>query len=378
MRKEKRGWFILLTLAGTFGVGALGYWLAGILVAFFLAFLVFAYFVYFVLAPNNCCFTFVKEGTAKFVVKGDEFHRCLIQWKGFTFDYHKKHPETWNIIQGKEHHLFGGLRWYGLWPLYDILVYKFRWIGVTEEGKEQIKTEWLDYILVKDDVYLCKISAAEDKEKLPLDVEIFLTIRVANPYKAKFVAQRWLEMVLNRTQPLIRQFISNYSYEELLSMRHEAGGKMQDELEKAGLLGQKGEFLQRYGIDVRAIEIRAIEPPADWRAATLEKFLAAREVEGIITRAAGEKQAAVTRAEGEAVRISKIYGAAQQFGKDGFLLKIAEETKGKDVPALVITHHLAAQFEELLKKNTSKEALQESCQKLLEEVKLLEEMVKKA
>jgi hypothetical protein len=108
--------------------------------------------VYFILAPNNCFFTFVKEGKAKFVVRGDKFEKCLIQWEGHTFDYSKDHPEKWNVIPGKERHILGGLRFYGLWPLFDIHIYKFRWTGVTEDGKIQHKEEWLDYILLKDDV----------------------------------------------------------------------------------------------------------------------------------------------------------------------------------------------------------------------------------
>ncbi len=329
---------------------------------------------YTLLGPRNCLFTFVKEGTVKFVVKGDEFHRCLIQWKGYTFDYQKPHPEKWNIIEGREKHLFGGFRLYSLlWPLYDILVYKFRWVGVTEEGKEQVKTEWLDYMLVKDDVYLCKIPAAEDKDKLPLDLQVFLTIRIVNPYKAKFMVQRWLETVLNRIQPLIRQVVARHSYEELLPIRQQVGGEMWQALEQAGLLGPNGEFYQRYGVEVRAIEVRQIEPPENWRAITLKKYDAQREAEALAERAKGEKQAIITKAEGEATRITQTYGATQQFGQNGFLLRVAEETKGKDVPALVITHHLAAKFEEMLRDKITRESLQ----KILEELKQFEEIVRK-
>jgi len=352
-------------------VGLIGYFLGGLLLMFSLVGLSFFLFAYTLLAPRNCNFTFVKEGTVKLVVKGDEFHSCLLQWKGHTFDYQKPHPEKWNIIEGRERHLFGGFRCYSLlWPLYDILVYKFRWAGITEEGKEQVKSEWLDYMLVKDDVYLCKVPAAEDKDKLPLDLQIFLTIRIVNPYKAKFMVQRWLETVLNRIQPLIRQVVASHSYEEILSIRQQVGGEMWQALEKGGLLG---EFYQRYGVEVRAIEIRQIEPPETWRATTLEKYKAQREAEALVERAKAEKEAAITRAEGEASRITQTYGATQQFGQNGFLLRIAEEGKGKDVPGLVITHHLAAKFDDILKGPATKEVFQ----KILEELKELEATINK-
>ncbi|HDL74831.1 MAG TPA: hypothetical protein ENH06_00375, partial [bacterium] len=43
-------------------------------------------FCWYVLAPRNIFFTFVEEGKAKIVVKGDSFERILVQWEGYTVD----------------------------------------------------------------------------------------------------------------------------------------------------------------------------------------------------------------------------------------------------------------------------------------------------
>lgn len=332
----RRGWIVLLTVVTLVAVAFLPYRtiilrislvLPEALINFLLAIPDFLWLIilvpitafllaYFVLAPNNCFFTFVHEGTVKFVVKGDAFQKCLIQWKGHTFD------DGWNIVEGEERHLLGGFRYYGLWPILDIYIYEFRWMGVTEEGKEQVKREWIDFMIVRDDVYLCKIPDAEDLDKLHLDFQVFLTIRITNPYKAKYAVQRWLETILNRIQPLLRQYIAQYRYEDLLKMKHEMGGKMGKELEKAGLLGEKGEFYKRYGVDVRAVEVRQINPPEDYRKETLKKFVAERE-----------KEATVVRAEAEVERLARIYSKIQEFGDLGKLIRTLEAAEKSPLAA---------------------------------------------
>lgn len=281
---------------------------------------------YFILAPQNMWFTFIKEGTAKFIVKGDKFDKALIQWKGHTFD------KDWNVIpdgkkiKGKVYkeprHPLGGFRYYGLWPIWDIHTYKFRWTGVTEDGRLQHKEEWLDFILLKDDVYWVKVAAAEEKNLLPLDVELFLTIRIINPYKARFRVQNWLETVINRVQPLLRQYIAENTYEELPKKEQKAGEEMWKQLEEAGLVGKKGEFIKRYGVEVRAIEIRQINPPETYRATTLKKLTARYE-----------KDAKVVAASAEAARVKRVYGEIEKFGDLGKLIRTLEAAEKSPLAA---------------------------------------------
>lgn len=263
---------------------------------------------YFILAPKNMWFTFVNEGTAKFVVRGRKFQKALIQWEGHTLD------EDWDVIEGKEpFHPLGGFRLYGWWPADDIHIYRFRWTGITEDGEEEHKEEWLDYILLKDDVYLCKVPGAEDKNLLPLDIQLFLTIRIQNPYKARFRVQNWLETVINRMQPLLRQYVAENTYEKLLQREQKVGKEMWEQLEEAGLVGEKGEFIERYGVEVRAIEIRQIQPPKDYLATTLLGFTAEQE-----------KKAKVIAADAEAIRLEKVYGKIKEFGDLGKLIRTLE------------------------------------------------------
>jgi len=190
------GWFLVLV--------------GGIIIVIFLL-------IWYWLSPTNRWFTFVKEGTAKIVVRGDAFEKALIQWNGHTFD------DGWNVIEdGKEKngkiymepwHIFGGLRYYGFYPIKDIYGYWFKWSGVTENGEiVNHPREYLDYSILKDDVYWMKVEQAEDKNLLPLDLELILTIRIINPRKAHFNVQNWLETVINRSKPAVRDVITNDKY----------------------------------------------------------------------------------------------------------------------------------------------------------------------
>ena len=266
--------------------------------------LVMLLLVYFYLAPNNYFFTFVNEATSKIIVKAGKFEKAFIQWKRHTLD------ENWNIVSedtwvkdgkvvaegtvgAKKYkepwHPFGGLRYYGLWPIKDVYTYYFAWTGVTQEGEIDIHPkEKLDYILLRDDVYWFAALEQETKEPelLPVDVEILLTIRVVNPYKALFAIENWLETVINRVKPITRDCIGKYFYDELISRKGRIGDEIQGLAEEAKVLD---DFLNRYGVEIRKIELKDVNPTAKpttaLREATLKKFLAEQEKKAIIVMA---------------------------------------------------------------------------------------------
>lgn len=306
---------LLWILAGGIGLG----------VTIFLA-------VWYWLAPTNRFFTFVKEGTAKVVVKGDAFQRILIQWKGHTLSKEIKLGEDKDkvivilqdiddVIEGKEPwHPFGGFRYYGFWPIKDIYIYKFQWTGVTED--DRIVThpkETLDYILLKDDVYYFEVEKAEDKNLLPLAIELNITIRIVNPYKALFRVQSWLGNVINRMKPLIRDIIATDEYSNWINIKEELGKKIFEQAETSQLLQ---EFRFRYGVDVRKIQVKDINPPANYLEKTLAAYLAEMG-----------KKATIITAEGESQRIDKVFSTIQKFGDLGKLIRALEATEKSPLAA---------------------------------------------
>ena len=195
-----------------------------ILLIFIGASLVIFLFCWYVLAPRNIFFTFVEEGKAKIVVKGDSFERILVQWEGYTVD------NQGNIVSEDEEnkepwHPFGGLRFFGFPPIYKIYKYNLRWTGIRQDGTPSSHEEELDSVLLKDFVYYTLIEKAEDKDMVPLNVDLIITARVVNPYKSIFVAHDWLEMVMNRIKPLFREYIANNPWEELKSKKQRVGGE---------------------------------------------------------------------------------------------------------------------------------------------------------
>lgn len=318
VKRMKRGMILITSLVILSAVFFSSYLLGlGFLIGGLIAFVVLFGLIYFWWAPNNLFYTFVKEGTVKIVVLADKVIRILIQWKGYTLD------KDWNVKEGEEQHILGGLRRYGWWPIYDIYIHTFSWTGIAHNGElKHHKEEIHDYVMLKDDIYWGKVEKAEDKDLLPLDVELLFTIRIVNPYKALFRVDDWLQTVINRSSPAVRDYITGYTFNELIKMPEAMGEEIFKDLKERKILDE--EFKERYGIEVRAIEVKDINPPEEYRKATLAKFEAAREKERIeIT------------AEAERTRIDRVYGSIKRFKDLGRLVRALEAMEKSPLAASI-------------------------------------------
>jgi len=224
------------------------------------------------LAPQNKFFTFVNEGTAKVVVRGGKVIKVLLQLSGYTLD------KNGYIVKGDEWYLFGGLRWVGFYPLDDIYIYKFQWTGVDHDGTiRPHDAETLDYVLVKRDTYYFAEDGLEDSEQFPVKVGVLLTMRVVNPYKALFAIQNWLETIINRFKPMVRDKVAGKAYRDLIREKGSMGGDLFNDSQAL-----RDEFAKQYGINVEAVEVHSIDPMSeDQRKATLRKWTAERDAEAM-------------------------------------------------------------------------------------------------
>lgn len=310
------------------GLLAKASWIGAVLMIIFLPLILFL-FIYQILAPKNVFFTFIEEGTAKMVMRGGrfqkgklqggKFHKALTQWRGYVLE--KKDPDKeWEVVSGEEKHLFGGLRWFGFWPLDRIYKYEFEWTGLKPDGTPKYHPpELLDYIMVKEDVYFIEIKQAEDKELLPLDVGVVLPIKVVNPYKALFKIQNWLEAVTSLINPAVRNMITSDTYKNLIKKQEDISKKLYEKLESA-----LQELKKDYGVEVRRTEIYKIDPPELLRAETLKQFSANREKERIITLAKAERQKVLVLADAEKQRIDTVYRKVDELGETGRFVRAAE------------------------------------------------------
>lgn len=298
-------WIISLATLITAGVmGFLPVW-GYLLGAFWMAFTTFL-LIWFWLAPQNYFFTFVKESTAKIVVRGDAFSRALIQWKGYTFN------DKWDVVpsRGRERwHPLGGLRFYGIWPIWDILIYTLRWHDLQRTGGGEVETpvfheEVLDYVLLRPDVYWTKVLRAETggEERIPLDVEFLTTMKVVNPYKVIFVAPiSWVENVLLRLAPIYRGLIASKSLDELLALKGK-GEQIQDALMRDGKFNLIKDVLeQEWGIKIEenGIQIKDIDLPKDYQDAAAAQRRQQLEAGGRAAEAIGTVISMMAQARGK-------------------------------------------------------------------------------
>jgi hypothetical protein len=311
------------------------------------------FLVYYFLAPNNMWSTFTKEGTSKIVVKGDAVDKILIQWGGYTFNRkEEKIEKKWQVIEGTEKHLFGGLRVYSLFfPLYDIFVYHHKWTHLHEDGKVVPHDEWLDFVFLKEDMYIIEIplieeesrlEGAEDINGLPLGIQIVVPMRIVNPYVAVFRVRRWLPMISGIIVSRLRRFVANFRYkEDLLNMSagydieeiHQSVGVADEFRVKVGedlwkkfwrLLekdfkeegGEASEAtIQLYGVEINKTKSRIlkINPPTSYRKLTTLQYEAEKQKERIKIEADAERE-----------RIERVYQIIQKYGDVGKLVRALE------------------------------------------------------
>jgi regulator of protease activity HflC (stomatin/prohibitin superfamily) len=217
-------------------------------------------------------FTIVREGTAKVVMRLGKFKKAIMVWEGYILD---------DKGEVKEGHAFkllpGGLAFVGFWPIDKVYKYKFRWRDIQlVKGEEQVTfhEDPIDYIFVRPDVYWTDIKAAETAppERIPVDVQFLVTMRVSHPYKALFRApSNWNENAMSRLNALLRGWVGTKTVDELLTLK-EKPEDIWKEFKDTTLI--KKIFKDEWGITVEdnGIEIRTIGLPEEYQeAAAAEK-----------------------------------------------------------------------------------------------------------
>jgi hypothetical protein len=234
----------------------------------------------------------------------------------------------------------GGLIFMGIWPFDTVYTYKFRWEALRKVGEAVSHDELLDYVFVKSAVYFTELKEAETKGMVPLNIGLVLTIRIVNPYRALFRTHQWLEFVVSRLGPYIRQYVpaKKLEFEKFIRVsqgfgselfqflgeskekftpedkkRFLAEGKSQKEIED---LEQAGKGIlwvlwERFGVDIQSIEFASITTEGKiYEEAAAKKWSAKREKERIeIT------------AQAEANAIETVSKAIENHGQVGVLTK---------------------------------------------------------
>ncbi|MEK7181181.1 MAG: SPFH domain-containing protein [Patescibacteria group bacterium] len=307
----------------------------------------------YVLAEYNILFTMVEEGQIKAVTKFGKFHELIMVYENHYFDQfwnvrHKgedgkkdwhfvkiekdggmvKEKKSYKIhLRKPKSELPGGIFWIGLPFIFEVFTYHFIWDSFRQDTDDSGKIverivhhdEWLDYILAQDAVYFTLLEGAEAKGMVPLNIQILLTIRILNPYKALFRVQKWLEQTVNIARPVIRTHIASKVYEALVAAAE--GGELQKTSE--GFLSKMAdEILEDYGVKIKKIGFPSLDPTAtergvDFIKAASQAYVAEKEADAVRIRANAEKD-----------RQQTVYKATIELGEAGMTIRGLEAIEG--------------------------------------------------
>jgi hypothetical protein len=344
-------WTLLFAITFLFSL-FLG-WKIWAILALFFVFVYISALLMLELGKRNLFWTLIEEGQAKGVTIFGRAHKCLLaftthRFKGDSDPNAHFHSDTWWDIEHLDQsklrpekglwHAFskhilgleiGGLKWIGIWPIYQIYTYVFRWTSLrghmptdkpTGEDYvyEEARSRLLDYILVRQETYLLDLKGIEDSEQLSIDIKLIWTNKVINPFKALFRVRNWLETSADRLLTHIRREFAKVTWKSF-----QQGDNLADTLR--GILD---EIENEYGVKTVGLEITDLKPPAEFLSAAQSIREAQASVQVALHKAEAathEATAIKTIADAEAERVGKVMGAAIQLGDEGVAMKVAED-----------------------------------------------------
>lgn len=226
------------------------------------------------LAERNRFFTIAEEGTAKAVMINDRFDRFVMSFMGRDFTYEVEDNDIatmWRIddAQNKQERglrlpFLRGVEWIGFPPFANIHTYRFAWSSL-EEVRDEASGELvkrpvpdnkrIDYILVQSDIYVTRIETAECKDKIPLNSNVILGVKVVNPYKALFRIEQWLEATENLVTAKMREYFGSRTYDDLVQL---ASGESSELLTQ---FSDVADYVKdKWGVLITSVKISTIDP----------------------------------------------------------------------------------------------------------------------
>lgn len=127
------------------------------------------------------------------------------------------------------------------------------------------------------------------KDNALVDIDFVVYMQVVDAQAAIINIQSFINAVRNLATTTLRAVIGEMDVEEVLSKREEINHRLQVKM---------SEEVVRWGVSVKAVEIRGMEPQRDIQDAMTRLLTADRTMRSQITESEGERQAAINVAEG--------------------------------------------------------------------------------
>ena len=256
-------------------------------------------------------FTQTDEGTAKAIRRFGAVRKMVMVWEGYRFDGSEQGTKKWDVVKSKSvtdefvtlliGRLIGGLRFVGIRWIDRVYKYQFRWqdLELSEGGEEKkFHDKNISYILIKYATYSTGIRSAETgrgtdetlPERIPVDADFLITLRVKNPYKALFVAPpNWLENVLARLNALFRGWVGTKTVDELITLRGKEEEKKKRLWEEFKVDPLILHFKKDWGIELaeNGIELQVLGLPKDYQEAAARRRQMELEAKGAVAATTG-------------------------------------------------------------------------------------------
>ena len=126
------------------------------------------------------------------------------------------------------------------------------------------------------------------KDNVPVAINGVVYFKVVDAQKAVIQVQNFLYAVSQYAQAALRDVVGGMSFDELLAEREKIGDEIEKVIQKQAA---------NWGLEVTAIKLQDVEVPEDLKRMMSRQASAEREKRATITKAEGDKLAAVNLAE---------------------------------------------------------------------------------
>ncbi|GIV24344.1 MAG: hypothetical protein KatS3mg026_0036 [Bacteroidia bacterium] len=146
------------------------------------------------------------------------------------------------------------------------------------------------------------------RDNAPISIDFLIYLQIVDPLASVVNVQNVFQATEGLATTTLRAVVGDIALDDVLSKRDEINQKLRVKLD---------EVTHRWGVQVNAVEIKEILPPADVQESMTKQMAAERNRRAMVTEAEGAKQAQILRAEGE--RTARILEAEAQ--KEALILQ---------------------------------------------------------
>lgn len=128
------------------------------------------------------------------------------------------------------------------------------------------------------------------RDNAPISIDFLIYLQIVDPLASVVNVQNVFQATEGLATTTLRAVIGDIALDDVLSKRDEINQKLRVKLD---------EVTHRWGVQVNAVEIKEILPPAEVQESMTKQMAAERNRRAMVTEAEGAKQAQILRAEGE-------------------------------------------------------------------------------